>query len=271
MGTRHSRWLWKWVVITLALFLPCVLLILPTILKFVPPLSNSKEPVNHQVADIDVSALEIRDWHYVDDLDAEIAQFKTVFWEPDDTSTLRTWLAQEGRVKDLSVLEIGTGTGLLSLFCLQAGAARVVATDINPNAYANAIYNADHLAIGDRFEARLVPEEAPGPFTKILPNETFDLIVSNPPWEDKEVEEVAAYALYDENFRLLDAILNESFQHLTPQGQLLLAYGSKTAISRIQESAPKKGWKVTIVDARDLNSLPEVFVPAVLLLLEPAD
>ena len=47
---------------------------------------------------------------------------------------------------DARYLEIGTGTGILGILCLQNGADEVVATDINPAAVANARYNAAMLA-----------------------------------------------------------------------------------------------------------------------------
>lgn len=256
-------------VIVVCLFLLCTLLSFPILYQKYRYKAKAKIPEQYRFADIDESALEIRDWHYVPDLETEIAQFQTVFWEPDDTSTLREWLKEHRPQQSDSLLEIGTGTGLVSLYCLKLGAGSVTATDINPNAYANSIYNADHLGLIERFEARLVKPENPGPYSTIDAGSKFDLIISNPPWEDAKVEELAAYALYDEGFQLLDAMLEESAAHLKENGKLLLAYGAKAAITRILENAPKKGWEVEYADERNMDDLPEVFVPAVLLVLSP--
>lgn len=209
---------------------------------------------------------QIKAWHYVADLETEIAQFDTVFWEPDDTSSLRHWLSQSS-LDGQHVLEIGTGTGLVALVCAHGGATRVVATDINVNAFANAGYNAEHLGLDSRLEFRLVAEDDPGPFAVVDPTEQFDLILSNPPWEDADVNEPAAYALYDPGFGLLDGILDQADQHLNQDGKLLLAYGAKTAIQRIIDTAPQHGWSVEVSDNRDLEELPEVFVPGMLLIL----
>lgn len=211
----------------------------------------------------------LKDWNFVEDLGIEIAQFETVFWEPADTTSLREWLSASEAVQGGDVLEIGTGSGLIAIACLLHGAARVVATDINPNAIANAGYNAQHLRLEQRLETRLVEADNPGPFAVIQQGEKFDLIISNPPWEDAEVNEVAAHALYDPNFALLDGLLEHSAAHLREHGSLLLAYGAKQAIERILLRGPELGWQITQADGRQLSELPEVFVPGMLLVLTP--
>lgn len=235
------------------------------------PRSRSDYPVDSQVDDsfalqgIDPAALRIKAWHTLDDLPHEVAQFETVFWEPRDTTSLRQWLTSHDQLAGASVLEIGTGTGIISLLCAHRGAAAVVASDINPQAVANTRYNAELMGLADKIDVRLVAMDRPGPFAVIERGEQFDLIISNPPWEDATVQEVAAYALYDPGFQLLDALLKDSDQFLRPGGRLLLAYGAQVPIQRILASAPALGWQVTVRDERDLTALPKVFVPGVLL------
>ncbi|GAB5402585.1 MAG: hypothetical protein Aurels2KO_08160 [Aureliella sp.] len=228
------------------------------------PVPNSEEAHN-----------TIRAWHTVDGLPKQIAQFESVFWEPDDTNSLRKWLTDEASVNGARILEVGTGTGLVAIYASLAGASEVVATDVNASAVANARYNAMHLDItGIDFRlvaTRRLPSgelEQPGPYTSLRPGERFDFILSNPPWEDNTVEDVAAYALYDTNFALLDGLLNQSQEYLRPGGQLLLAYGATEAIKRITQTAPDAGWSVEILDDRELEELPEVFLPAMLLRLQ---
>ncbi|MEZ6134140.1 MAG: class I SAM-dependent methyltransferase [Pirellulaceae bacterium] len=210
----------------------------------------------------------IKHWRKIDGIPAEIAQFETVFWEPDDTNSLRTWLKESERVQGATVLEIGTGTGLISLLSRQSGAARVVATDINALAVACARYNIDHLGL-DGIEVRQVEIDQPGPFAVVGDDELFDLIISNPPWEDAPVNEPAAYALYDPSFALLDALMSQARQHLNPGGRLLLVYGAKTPIERVYSQSAQHGWTVTTTDPRSLDDLPEVFLPGLLLELSP--
>ena len=97
---------------------------------------------------------KIKQWGYIDELPRAIAQFETVFWEPQDTVSLRKLIRDSPLVRGKRILEIGTGTGLVTLCCLRAGAAEVVATDINPVAVANARYNAMLLGVEDRLDVR---------------------------------------------------------------------------------------------------------------------
>lgn len=214
---------------------------------------------------------DILTWHHVEDFPAAIAQMETVFWEPDDTSSMREWLKDSDRLKNATVLEIGCGTGLVSITCALQGARSVVASDINPAAVANATYNAELCKVSQRMKVRHVNAEHPGPFEVIAADEKFDFIISNPPWEDAPVDSPAAYAFYDPGFKLLEGILSESKKHLQVGGRVMLAYGAKRAINRIQELGPQHGWKVTILDARELDSLPEVFLPGMLIELKPVD
>ncbi len=211
---------------------------------------------------------EIRFWHHVDGFPAAISQMESVFWEPNDTDSLRAWLLESGRLKGANVLEIGCGTGLVAIACALQGARSVIASDINPAAVANTIYNAELCGVSSRVKVRQVNEAHPGPFEVIAVDEKFDLIVSNPPWEDAVVDSPAAYAFYDPGFKLLDGILAEAQNHMNADGRLLLAYGAKTAIARLQEQAPRLGWKITLHDDRDLATLPEIFLPGMLLELE---
>jgi len=213
----------------------------------------------------------IRTWHHVDDFPVAIAQMESVFWEPDDTSSLRSWLQNSARLKTAAVLEIGCGTGLVSIECALRGARSVVATDINSAAVVNATYNAERCGVSQRMTVRQVDAAHAGPFAVVAADEKFDLIISNPPWEDAPVDSPAAYALYDPGFQLLDGILTESREHLRPSGRLLLAYGAKRAIDRIQTLSPRLGWRVVIHDTRELDSLPEVFLPGMLLELQAVD
>ena len=164
-----------------------------------------------------------------------------------------------------SVLEIGTGSGLISLCCLQQNAQAVVATDINPHAVRNAQFNADHLKMSERIDVRLVPRRAPGAWTVIRPDEQFDVIITNPPWEDGKPTKLSDFALYDPDFALMKSLLDGFDEHLKPGGRVLLAYGCVTAIRLLQSESEKRGLSFTIHDDRDLNELDEVFLPGMLL------
>lgn len=201
----------------------------------------------------------------VPQLPRDLVIFDSVFWEPDDTLSLRQRIATDARVRGASVLEIGTGSGLISLCCLQAGAARVVATDLNPAAVENARENGRLLQFGQRLEVRQVPRRAPGAWTVTRPDETFDLIISNPPWEDQHPETVEQFALYDPGFALLESLVSGARRRLRSGGRMWLAYGCVTAIRQIQKVAEREGLECRLLDERRLEDLPELFLPGLLI------
>ena len=205
-------------------------------------------------------------WRSIEDLPRQLAQFVNVFWDPRDTPSLRKLIRTSNICSNKTVMEIGVGTGLLSLCALQNGAAKVVGTDINPAAFANAKYNATGLRLHERFDCRLVTKEKPGAFEIIKPDEKFDLIISNPPWVNQKPNSDFEFALYDPGFHLLKTLLDGLPRHLKPGGKVLLAYGSVSGIKAVQKLAAERGYPVKIIDDdRDLEKLPEEFLPGMLL------
>jgi methylase of polypeptide subunit release factors len=228
-------------------------------------------PGNSQFRRNEPAAAEFQnvEWRTVDDFEQPFAKYDTVFWEPRDTESLRQQIRNAWFLRGKTVLEIGTGTGLIAICCLQSGAARVVATDVNSLAIANARHNADRIGFLDRLDARLVPLTNSTAFSMIRSGEQFDLIVSNPPWENNRPQSIAEYALYDSGFQLLHSLLADGQRYLMPDGRLWLAYGCVEAIRVIQSSAPRYGWEVKLLDDRKLDELPAVFLPGMLLELTP--
>jgi len=211
------------------------------------------------------ASVPIRTWIRVADLPDRIALFDSVFWDERDTLSLRELIATTPLVEDKVVLEIGTGSGLIALYCLEYGARRVVATDVNPLAVANARFNARRLGFEDRFEVRLVPLDDPGAYRVIGAAERFDLILSNPPWENAEPRRIFEYAYFDPDFALLRSLLDGLRSHLNPGGRSLLAYGAVDGIQHLIHYSSENGLRVRVLDDRRLEDLPPVFVPGMLL------
>ena len=195
----------------------------------------------------------------------ELVQFESVFWEPDDTVSLREAIIEDGIGVHRDVLEIGTGTGLIAILCLLNHANKVVATDINPAAVANARYNAEFLLPDQELEVRQVLKHSPGAFAVVPDTESFDLIISNPPWENGLIEHPADHAFYDPGFALMDSILDGLPSHLRPGGRCLLAYGHVPAIKRLRTEAENRGYTFTILDDRELDLLEMDFLPGMLI------
>lgn len=230
-----------------------------------PRKANNKPTAPPASGRLNVDEYGIQSWESVPELPKQIAIVEHVFWEPDDTTSLRKLIANSNLVEDRQVLEIGTGSGLISLCCLQAGANQVVATDINPWAVKNALYNAEQLGLDDRLSVRLVSQKTPDAWSVIADQEKFDVIVSNPPWEPGKPVRVEDFAFYDPDWQLMQSLVKHLPQHLNPKGRVFLAYGCVTAIKELQKLTMLHGHTYTIHDDRKLDDLPDVFLPGMLL------
>lgn len=103
-------------------------------------------------------------------------------------------------VKDRYVVDLGTGSGIVAIAAARAGAARVLATDLDPQARRAAALNADR----NQVRIEIAPE----------PPETWDLLL-------------AADVLYETGLR--DWILGEA----RSRGPILLADPQRTGTPRI--------------------------------------
>lgn len=123
-----------------------------------------------------------------------------------------------------SVLEIGTGSGIISLYAAQLGASKVVSTDINPKAVECANLNAKRMGFDGVMRARLVPPEDMSAYSVIADGETFDIIFSNPPYA-LDLDADINTAVVDTG-GLGPSLIRGLDQHLTPDGSAILLYGS---------------------------------------------
>lgn len=215
--------------------------------------------------DLDYDFNVAQTWEIDEISSREIVQFESVFWEPDDTVSLRKLICSDQAAAHRDCLEIGTGTGLLAILCLQHAAKQVVATDINPAAVANARYNAAMLGVDANLDVRQVTAAEPDAFAVIGDNERFDLIVSNPPWEDGTIHQPADHAYYDPQFALMDSLLDGLPNHLRIDGRCLLAYGHRPAIERLLQAAAERNLITKVLDDRKLDELPTDFLPGMLI------
>ena len=130
----------------------------------------------------------------------------------------------EGLFPNKEVLEMGTGSGIISLYAAQLGAARVVATDINPNAIRSTQQNAERLGLSSVLEARLVPPSDTSAYSVIRPEETFDIVISSPPYS-LDLDAPSNDAVVDRGDLGL-SIIRGFPRHLKPGGVSILFYDS---------------------------------------------
>jgi len=127
-----------------------------------------------------------------------ILQDKNVFRVGTDGVLLGALVSCEAASK---VLEVGTGTGLISLMTAQRNPrAKILALDINEKAVELAGHNFSNSLFRDRLRVKLFD------FKNYISEEKFDLILSNPPYfeqMDSSPKDVLARQQVELNFEQL--------------------------------------------------------------------
>lgn len=215
--------------------------------------------------DLDYSHAILQSWQLAEIDDGVVAQFEHVVWEPDNTISLRAMIAEDLIVDGRDVLEIGTGTGILSILAVRNNARLVVATDINPAAVANARYNAAILAAGQKIDVRQVSPESSDAFTVVNDDERFDLILSTPPCEVSQVSEAMDHPFTAPDFNLIQSLLDGLPSHLKPGGRCLLSFGHRPGVKLLQQACLERGFDFKVLDDRSIEELEQVFLPGMLI------
>jgi release factor glutamine methyltransferase len=146
----------------------------------------------------------------------------------------------------IDFLEIGPGTGAISLHAALAGARRVVAVDINPAAVANTQANIEKHGIGDRMEVR-----EGDIFEPLRPDERFDLIFWNVPFGYVEPGVYEPTPLQrstlDPGYEATRRYIHQGRAHLKPGGRLVLGFSSVIGrLERVEQIAAEVGLEARI-------------------------
>lgn len=147
-----------------------------------------------------------------------------------------------------TVAEVGTGTGVLSLAAARAGAERVVAIDINPNAALSAAENARRNELGDR-----VLPLCSNLMTAIAPRPLFDVILSSPPSFAGEPRDVADRAWHaGPGYRDILALFAQARERLKPGGRFYLLLSSDSDLGVLGQMIAEAGFASRAINARSI-------------------
>ena len=144
--------------------------------------------------------------------------------------------------KGKRVMEIGTGSGIISLMAAKHGAVKVVSTDINPKAIESVTKNAEALGYGDIIDARLVSLDDISAYAVIEDGEQFDVIVSNPPFA-LDLDAPGNDAVTDTG-ELGFSIVRGLEEHLAQNGHVIMLYDSLFYHQVMVKYAEYKGYDV---------------------------
>ncbi len=146
------------------------------------------------------------------------------------------------------VVDVGTGSGILALAAARAGAARVVAIDINPDAVGSAAENARAHGLSDRVEALCSDLLAALP-----PRPEFDVILSSPPSFPGEPLDLADRAWHaGPDYRDVAALFDQARERLMPDGRLYVLLSSDSDLNRLGALADRAGFTARLVAKRSI-------------------
>ncbi len=153
-----------------------------------------------------------------------------MIYSPQEDSYLLQKIVKQ-KAKNKSVLDMGTGSGILAETALQSKAKFVLATDINPEAI-----KLLKSKFKNREDIQIIKSNI---FLKIPRTTKFDLIVFNPPYLPLDEREPINSRRETTGGRFGDEIslrfLEKSISHLNKKGVILLLVSSLTPMNRIKE------------------------------------
>ncbi|MCX4851541.1 methyltransferase [Streptomyces sp. NBC_00893] len=170
------------------------------------------------------------------------------------TETFASWLEypQGG-----NFLEVGCGSGVISVLAALGGAAQVTALDISPGAVRNTAANARRHGVADR--VHVLHSDM---FTALNPRAEFDMIFWNSNFIDPPVgytEDSDVYrALFDPGYQAHKAFLDSAAQHLAPGGRLLLGFSSLGNVELLDKMATDAGLIVTMLNSKPHHALKDM-------------
>lgn len=160
-------------------------------------------------------------------------------YEPAEDTFLLISALQKSDLKNKTVLEIGTGSGIVALFAAQL-AKSVIAVDINPNAVKCAKENAA------RNKIKNIKFKKSDLFKNI--SEKFDIIIFNPPYlPDEPITQDIALDGGPDGRKVIERFLICAPKFLNPKGKILLLESSLSHYEKTLEHIKKIGLSAEIV------------------------
>jgi release factor glutamine methyltransferase len=140
-----------------------------------------------------------------------------------------------------SVLDVGTGSGVIAIFACYAQASRVLALDVNPAAIRSARRNAREHGFDSIMEVRRSDLFAQ------VGDEQFDVITANLPFRNKPAPDVVARSQWDTGFQTNTGFFQQVGKHLKPGGRLYFAHSNFGDVDEVRRLAREAGFRVRLL------------------------
>ena len=148
--------------------------------------------------------------------------------------------------KGCHFLEVGCGSGIVSLIVADRGAAKIVALDITEDALNNTMVNMKRYKFEDITTTRISDA-----FSALSKTETFDLIFWNVPFYNvprlnlTSIEKTVA----DCNYEKLKIFISKGHNYLSSSGRLIFGFSTTVGkIEMVQKFAQSCGKKINLID-----------------------
>jgi release factor glutamine methyltransferase len=136
-----------------------------------------------------------------------------------------------------AVVEVGTGSGILSLSAARAGAASVLALDVNPAAVEAANINAVKNGL---LQVKAIHSDL---FSAIPAAEKFDVIISSPPSFSGEPRDNADRAWHaGPGYRDILALFEQAAERIRPNGKMYVLLSSDTNLKLMDSLVSAAGF-----------------------------
>ncbi|MGY4399386.1 methyltransferase [Bradyrhizobium sp. USDA 3315] len=127
-----------------------------------------------------------------------------------------------------TVLDLGCGSGVLGLAALRAGAERLVALDINPQAVLTTKLNIERLGYSEHAEARHSDI-----YSALRPREKFDLILFAAPYWNRKAKDELERSCFDEDHSVMASALGGAHIWLNADGRMYVVFSDQGDIGRV--------------------------------------
>jgi release factor glutamine methyltransferase len=146
------------------------------------------------------------------------------------------------------VADVGTGSGILALAAARAGAASVVALDINPNAAMAAAENAHANGFGHTLIAL-----SSNLLSALTPHPVFDVILSSPPSFAGEPRDLADRAWHaGPDYRDIAMLFIQARERLAPGGCMYVLFSSDSDLDLLGSLISCAGFAARLVAERSI-------------------
>ena len=138
------------------------------------------------------------------------------------------------------VIDVGCGSGLLTVAAVKAGAGEVIALDCNPYAVSCTKLNCKDNNI-DESRVKVIKSDL---FEHLKIEGKADIIIADLPFVDKHVkkDDWIGLSLYDFMLNLNERFLSEAENYIKDDGHVIISFSTLSSTEKFEKKISDKGW-----------------------------